>query len=48
MREEETQSAKPVINILREPSDHPWVDMPAEDDSIDETLRYTLGEIRFA
>lgn len=48
MREEETRDAKPTLNILREATDHPWVDMPMDDDSLDETLRYSLDEIRFA
>ena len=48
MREEETQGVKPVLGIFREPTDHPWVEMPTDDDSLDETLRYSLDEIRFA
>ena len=47
MREEEEQSTKPSQTGFRE-TGHPWVDMPADDDSLDEALRYTLDEIRFA
>ena len=47
MREEETQKAVPAADVMRETA-HPWVDLPVEDDSLDETLRYTLDEIRFA
>jgi hypothetical protein len=47
MREEEEQGTKPVQVTLRD-SSHPWVDMPVDDDSLDETLRYSLDEIRFA
>ena len=47
MREEEEQSKKPALKAVRG-TDHPWVDMPAEDDSLDEALRYSLDEIRFA
>ena len=28
------------------PQDHSWIEMPTEDDSIDETLRFSLDEIR--
>lgn len=47
MREEETQKTAAVMNEPRE-SAHPWVDLPVEDDSIGETVRYSLDEIRFA
>ena len=30
------------------PQDHPWIEMPAEDDSIDEAVRFSLDEIRIA
>ncbi len=47
MREEENQTTAPVqIGIVR--GDHPWVEMPAEEDSLDETVRYSMDEIRFA
>ena len=48
MREEDEQSKKPALTAVRG-TDHPWVEMPAEDgDTLDETLRYSLDEIRFA
>lgn len=47
MREEEEQGTKPTQAAFRE-TGHPWVDMPVDDDSLDEALRYTLDEIRFA
>jgi len=49
MREEETPKTAPVMSEPRETS-HPWVDLrvPAEDDSIGETVRYSLDEIRYA
>ena len=49
MREEETLKAVPVMSEPRE-SAHPWVDLPvsSDDDSIGETVRYSLDEIRFA
>ena len=47
MREEETPKTAPVMSEPRE-SAHPWVDLPVDDDSIGETVRYSLDEIRFA
>ena len=49
MREEETPKTAPAMSENRE-SSHPWVDLPvsAEDDSIGETVRYSLDEIRYA
>ena len=48
MRDEDEQSKKPALAAVRG-TDHPWVEMPAEDgDTLDETLRYSLDEIRFA
>ena len=26
--------------------DHPWIEMPVDDDLLDETLRFSLDEIR--
>lgn len=46
MREEEEQGTTPST-VFRE-TGHPWVDLPADDDTLDETLRYSLDEIRFA
>ena len=31
-----------------DPQDHPWIEMPIEEDSLDESLRFTLDEIRIA
>ncbi len=28
------------------PQDHPWIEMPVDDNSLDETLRFSLDEIR--
>ena len=47
MREEETQKVVQAAEELRETA-HPWVDLPVEDDSIGETVRYSLDEIRYA
>ena len=47
MREEETPKTAPVMSEPRE-SAHPWVDLPVEDDSIGEAVRYSLDEIRYA
>lgn len=47
MREEETPKTLPAAEEPRS-SAHPWVDLPVEDDSIGETVRYSLDEIRFA
>ena len=47
MREEETPKTVPEEPELRETA-HPWVDLPAEDDTIGEAVRYSLDEIRFA
>ena len=47
MREEETPKTAQVMREPRE-SSHPWVDLPVEDDSIGETVRYSLDEIRYA
>ena len=30
------------------PTDHPWIEMPMDDDSLDETVRFSLDEIRIA
>ena len=46
MLEEETPKTAQVMSEPRE-SAHPWVDLPVEDDSIGETVRYSLDEIRF-
>ncbi len=32
---------------MRERSDHPWIEMPADDSGPDEVVRYSLDEIRF-
>ena len=48
MREEETLKTATDLKEPRE-SSHPWVDLPVqEDDSIGETVRYSLDEIRYA
>jgi hypothetical protein len=47
MREDETQKAAQAADAPRETA-HPWVDLPVEDDSIGETVRYSLDEIRYA
>lgn len=48
MHEEETPKTAPVKSESRE-SSHPWVDLPVQDDdSIGETVRYSLDEIRYA
>ena len=31
-----------------DPKDHPLIEMPADEDSLDEALRFTLDEIRIA
>ena len=47
MREEETPKTAPVMSEPRETA-HPWVNLPVDDDSIGETVRYSLDEIRYA
>ena len=48
MHEEETPKTAPEKGEARE-SSHPWVDLPVQDDdSIGETVRYSLDEIRYA
>ena len=47
MREEETPKTVPEGTEARETA-HPWVDLPVEEDSIGETVRYSLDEIRYA
>ena len=47
MREEEAPKAVQAEKESRETA-HPWVDLPVEDDSIGEAVRYSLDEIRFA
>ena len=37
-------NAKPVFD----PTDHPWIEMPMDNDSLDETVRFSLDEIRIA
>ena len=31
-----------------DPTDHPWIEMPMDGDSLDETVRFSLDEIRIA
>ena len=31
-----------------DPKDHPWIEMPEDEDSLDEALRFNLDEIRIA
>ena len=31
-----------------DPKDHPWIEMPEDEDSLDEALRFSLDEIRIA
>ena len=38
------EAPKPVFD----PKDHPWIEMPNDDDSIDEVVRFSLDEIRIA
>lgn len=37
-------NTKPVFD----PTDHPWIEMPMDNDSLDETVRFSLDEIRIA
>lgn len=30
------------------PQDHPWIEMPRDNDSLDESVRFSLDEIRIA
>jgi len=47
MREDETPKTVKVVNEPHETA-HPWVDLPVEDDSLGEAVRYSLDEIRYA
>ena len=47
MREEESRTELSGGQETR-PTDHPWVDLPLEDDSLGEAVRYSLDEIRYA
>ena len=47
MRENTPQNTEENVNTPRE-TDHPWVDLPVEDDSLGESVRYSLDEIRYA
>ena len=44
---EENEREKTSVNPKRT-TDHPWVDLPVEDDSIGESVRYSLDETRYA
>lgn len=44
---EENKREKASANPKRT-TDHPWVDLPVEDDTIGESVRYSLDEIRYA
>ncbi len=46
MPEEERKTAADTPSG-RDPKDHPWLEMPMDESSLDEALRYTLDEIRF-
>ena len=43
---EEEKKVATGVPVLRERSEHPWIEMPA-DDGPDEVVRYSLDEIRF-
>ena len=47
MREEEARTNVSDDQEIR-PTDHPWVDLPHEEDSLGETVRYSLDAIRYA
>ena len=47
MLENETQKPAEAAKKTRE-TDHPWVDLPIDDDSLGESVRYSLDEIRYA
>ena len=47
MRENEPLNQAETEKKPRE-TDHPWVDLPVEDDSLGESVRYSLDEIRYA
>ena len=32
--------------IVYDPQDHPWLEMPMDDDSVDREILYSLDEIR--
>lgn len=46
MHEKETVKTDPDVPESRDTA-HPWVDLPVEDDSLGEAVRYSLDEIRF-
>ena len=47
MRENTPQDTEENVKTPRE-TDHPWVDLPVENDSLGESVRYSLDEIRYA
>lgn len=47
MRDNEPQNPAGTEKEPRE-TDHPWVDLPVENDSLGESVRYSLDEIRYA
>jgi len=47
MLEKESRTPAEADKKPRE-TDHPWVDMPVDDDSLGESVRYSLDEIRYA
>lgn len=50
MREEDRQAQETAAQEKQRPGrgNHPWVEIPAEDDSLGEAVRYSLDEIRYA
>ena len=48
MQEEEVRKTVETAAAAPRETDHPWVDLPMEDDSIGEAVRYSLDEIRYA
>lgn len=46
MPEEERKTAAETP-ARRDPTDHPWLEMPMDESAPDEVVRYSLDEIRF-
>ena len=48
MRKKEHTMPEETKTPEYDPKDHPWIEMPADSDSLDDALRFSLDEIRIA
>ena len=47
-RKKEPAVPEEPVNPEYTPQDHPWIEMPMDDELLDEALRFSLDEIRIS